>query len=139
MGLFSKIFGGGDTVKGVMEGAGTLIKDVRSAITGEISPEAKAELMLHADELQSAVNLQEAKHPSIFVAGWRPFVGWTCGVGLAYNYIIAPLATAFAGLAGKEWELLPLDTGELITLLITMLGVAGLRTFEKSQGTIGEH
>lgn len=138
--------GGGDIIKGGLEGLGGLAKDLRGAITGEISPEKKAEIEAQliqfesaAQQLQAQVNIEEAKHRSIFVAGWRPFIGWTCGVALAYNYVITPLAVQIASLFSKTLTLAPMDIGSLITLLIGMLGIAGLRTVEKNQGTAGIH
>jgi hypothetical protein len=138
--------GGGDLIKGGLEGLGGLAKDLRGAITGEISPEKKAEIETKildieatAKNLQAQINIEEAKHKSIFVAGWRPFIGWTCGVALAYNYVITPLAVQLASLWNKTLALAPLDIGSLITLLIGMLGIAGLRTIEKNNGTSSVH
>lgn len=140
MGLFD-LFKGGDTIRGTLEGAGTLAKDLRSAITGDISPEKKAEIEAKTLQLESsitkaqlAINQAEAQHPSIFVAGWRPFIGWTCGLALLYNFLVAPLLSQFTKLT-----MVPLDIGPLITLLIGMLGIAGLRTVEKANGTQAVH
>lgn len=89
MSFLSNIFGPaiGETVKGIGEGVGTLAKDLRTAITGEISPDKRAELeelAARAESMamqgQTAINKIEAGHKSIFVAGWRPFIGWVCGV-----------------------------------------------------------
>ena len=79
---------------------------------------------------QTAINLAEAQHSSMFVAGWRPFVGWVCGLGCAYAFLLKPLlGTAFVA-AG--WPLPPaIDTAEMIGLLTGMLGFGGLRTIEK--------
>lgn len=138
--------GGGDMIKGGLEGLGGLAKDLRGAITGEISPEKKAEiesktleLEATAQNLQAQINIEEAKHKSIFVAGWRPFIGWTCGVALAYNYVVAPFAIQAAQWFGKSIQLVELDIGSLITLLIGMLGMASLRTVEKNSGVSNTH
>ena len=85
---------------------------------------------------QLDVNKVEAASASIFVAGWRPAVGWVCASALAWQYVIDPLATWILGVlcAWKHVSLpaLPaLDSGALMTLLTTMLGFGGLRTFEK--------
>ena len=86
---------------------------------------------------QLAINQKEAEHGSIFVAGWRPFIGWICGVALGYNFIIQPLLlyVAWAIPDGAVLADAPqLDTGELMTVLLGMLGLGGLRTYEKRLG-----
>jgi len=137
MGIIGDITLGG--VKGLMEGAGTLAKDIRSAITGEISPEKKAELLKRADELevqgmlaQAEINKIEARNPNLFVSGWRPALGWICVCGIGYQMVFRPLL----GCALVHWNVaLPsLDISTLISLVVTMLGVAGFRTYEKQKG-----
>ena len=102
---------------------------------------AKLELlkMQQAGELaqmtaQTDINRVEAASSSIFVAGWRPFIGWTCGAAFAYKFVLAP-ALAF-GLAafGHPIELPVLDFTEMSTVLLGMLGIGGMRTFEKIKG-----
>ena len=87
---------------------------------------------------QLDINKTEAKHGSIFVAGWRPFIGWTCGVALAWNFIIQPLllwgAWVFPEIAPDISTAPKLDTDELMTVLLGMLGLGGLRTYEKRLG-----
>lgn len=108
-------------------------------------PKAKAEAQLKLLELQqngelaviagqSAVNLEEARNPNIFISGWRPFVGWICGVGLATQFLIGPLFTWISTLFGHATKFPDLDMGTLTTLLIGMLGLGGMRTVEKLQG-----
>ena len=85
-----------------------------------------------SDARQVAVNKLEAKSSSLFKSGWRPGVGWVCVVGLAYNFIVHPLFSW--GLAVWAPSLMPppsLDIGALMPLLMGMLGLGGLRTFEK--------
>ena len=96
MSFISDIFAGG--TEGLLSSVGTLAKDVRSAITGEPTPEKQAEITQKLLELeftvkkaQTDINLQEAKHPNIFVSGWRPFIGWVCGSAITYNFIINPI------------------------------------------------
>lgn len=87
-------------------------------------------------EGQLRINEQEAKHSSIFVAGWRPWIGWVCGFGLAWSFIVAPLLTWGIFVAGVDVVGLPeLDTGPLMSLVLGMLGMGGLRTYEKKLGT----
>ena len=96
---------------------------------GELA-ELEADVKLAAGQMQ--INEQEAQHSSLFVAGWRPFVGWTCGVALAYHFIIQPLANWGAFLAGADLEGMPeMDMGELMTVLLGMLGLGGMRSYEK--------
>ena len=79
-------------------------------------------------ELQSEINKVEAQHRTIFVAGWRPFIGWVCGVALAYNFVLRDLLIWFVG---PEQVTPALQMEHLMTVLIGMLGLGGMRTFEK--------
>jgi len=84
---------------------------------------------------QLEINKMEAQHGSIFVAGWRPAIGWICGIALGWNFIILPIASWAAFLSGADLEGMPeLDTGQLTTILLGMLGLGGLRTYEKRLG-----
>jgi hypothetical protein len=86
-------------------------------------------------EGQLEINKAEAQHASIFVAGWRPGIGWICGVALAWNFIVQPIANWAAFASGVDLAGVPtLDTGELTTILLGMLGLGGLRTYEKRLG-----
>lgn len=86
-----------------------------------------------AAKAQAEVNLKEAESPSIFVAGWRPFVGWVCGVGCAYAFILQPVLNAIS--SWGHWPLPPsLDTSSMLGLLMGLLGLGGMRTLEKVQG-----
>jgi hypothetical protein len=78
---------------------------------------------------QIDVNKTEAAHANLFVAGWRPFIGWTGGFALAYSFIAGPLITQLFGL-----EMPNLDVGELFTLVAGLLGLGAMRSFEKSRG-----
>ena len=103
---------------------GEFAKDLREAIKGkEIDPEKMMELV----KVQSEINKMEAQHRSIFVAGWRPFIGWICGVALLYNFIIRDV------IAWVLPDAMPpaIQMDQLITILLGMLGLGGLRTFEK--------
>lgn len=84
---------------------------------------------------QLAVNEAEARAESVFVSGWRPFIGWVCGSALAWSFVAGPLLTWCLAAAGAEAPPLPeLDSGALMPVLLGMLGLGGLRTFEKVQG-----
>ena len=93
----------------------------------------QGELALLAQEValaktQTDVNQEEAKSTNWFVAGWRPYIGWICGTGLAYQFLVYPILIAF------QPKIVSLDMGTLITLLAGMLGLGTLRSFEKSKG-----
>ena len=77
---------------------------------------------------QSEVNLEEAKSSNLFVSGWRPSVGWVCSSGLFYSALLQPILKAFGVNAPIT------DTGVLIQMLFAMLGIAGMRSWEKSRG-----
>lgn len=79
---------------------------------------------------QIEVNIQEAQHQSIFVAGWRPFVGWMCGVGLAYQAILHNLLEWLSGIYGFPVPPAP-DSDVLVYVLGGLLGLGALRTYEK--------
>lgn len=111
----------------------------------EAAAKAKAEAMAlvidaaqKADAAQLEVNKAEAASGSLFIAGWRPFVGWVCAAGCAWNWIGLPLGMFVMAALGKALELRPLDLSEMMPLLLGMLGMGGLRTFEKVQGVSRE-
>jgi hypothetical protein len=83
---------------------------------------------------QAEINQAEASSTSLFVSGWRPFVGWVCGLGLAVQFLVAPLVGFLASLAGRQFLIPTLDMSVLLTLLFGMLGLGGMRTFEKMKG-----
>ena len=84
---------------------------------------------------QLEINKQEAQHGSRFVAGWRPFVGWVCGTALGWNFILYPITQWGAFLFGVDLSGMPqLEMAELMTVLLGMLGLGGLRTYEKRVG-----
>lgn len=94
---------------------------------------AVQQAIAEAAKAQAEVNLKEAESPSVFVAGWRPFVGWVCGVGCAYAFILQPVLNAIS--SWGHWPLPPsLDTSSMLGLLMGLLGLGGMRTLEKVQG-----
>jgi hypothetical protein len=80
---------------------------------------------------QNNTNIEEAKNASVWVSGWRPFIGWICGFALGYNYIFMPFFTYCAQWMFKAPAMLALDSGELTTILLGMLGLGAMRTFER--------
>ena len=82
---------------------------------------------------QLEINAREAAHPSIFVAGWRPFFGWSGGVGFVYATVGQPLLAWWAAIKG--WPTPPTLNLDLLWAVITgLLGIGGMRTFEKTKG-----
>ena len=83
------------------------------------------------DLAQLDINKTEAGHRSVFVAGWRPFIGWSCGIALCYSYVVQPILVFILAQTGYLVELPRMDLGEMMPVLMGMLGLGGLRTFEK--------
>jgi hypothetical protein len=106
--------------------------------------EIETELIKAANQANAAqieVNKTEAQHASLFVAGWRPAVGWVCGFSLAWQYVLQPMLTWLVAVIGPAlgYPLPPLptlDTSEMMTILMGMLGLAGFRTYEKIKGEV---
>ena len=109
-------------------------KDQKAALAHEIATMAER----HAQEsalAQIEVNKAEASSRNPFVAGWRPFIGWTCGIALAWHFVLAPFLMFIASWVGFEVPRLPVfDMDNLMTVLLGMLGLGGLRSFEKVKG-----
>ena len=83
---------------------------------------------------QVEVNKIEAGHGSVFVAGWRPAIGWVCAAALAWAFIVAPIASWGMAVLGLRETLPAIGTDNLFELVLAMLGLGGLRTFEKLRG-----
>ena len=101
-------------------------KDTKNALAHEIATMSEK----HAQELakgQLDVNKVEAAHKSLFVAGWRPFVGWICGIGLLYNILISQVL-------GIWLEVPEVDPTLLTPILMGMLGMGAMRSYEKTKG-----
>lgn len=96
----------------------------------------KADERYHEELMgQIEVNKVEAQHASIFVAGWRPFIGWTGGVGLAYSFVLAPFIEFVARANGYVQEMPMPDATQLMMLITSMLGVGAMRSYDKQKGT----
>lgn len=133
MGIFSNLFSGGDTVLGAIEGAGQLAGDIRDAVTGEEN-KLKARQLEQALQLaQIELNKAEAQSGSLFVAGWRPALGWCGALAVFYQFLFRPIAT------GLGLDMPEIDATALWPLMFGLLGFGAYRTVEKSQGTQGRH
>ena len=122
-------------VIGCIEVVGNILDKLFTSDKEKLDVElAKQRLALNASEIQVEVNRIESSHRSIFVAGWRPFIGWVGGVSLLYAYLLYPVLSWVAAI----WftTLLPprLVVDNLFELVLAMLGLGGLRTFEKVSG-----
>lgn len=115
------------------------VKDIVSEVVVDADKKAQLEfdLIRLGDEAQARLDAQvaaqievnkvEAASGSVFVAGWRPAVGWVGAASLAYTYILQPFIGVFTPVP-------PIDGGDLTTILLAMLGIGGMRTFEKYKG-----
>ena len=112
-------------------------KDTKNALAHEISTMAER----HAQELakgQLEVNKVEAASQSMFVAGWRPAVGWVCVLGMASNFIIIPMANFGLALAESGVTIPLIDTSTMMPVLMGMLGLGDMRSVEKVRGVSRE-
>lgn len=135
-------------------GLGKILGDILSPVTDIVSEvvvdkDKKKEIELKLQELvdraderyheellgQIETNQIEAQHASVFVAGWRPFIGWTSGVGIAYTFVAAPFIEFVARANGYVGEMPMPDMGQLMTLVLAMLGVGAMRSYDKVHGT----
>ena len=128
--VLGKIFGG-DTVKTISN----VVDDLH------FSGEEKEKLKLQMKEIdaklkekQLDINKVEAGHRSIFVSGWRPFLGWISGLSIGYVYLFQPILDMILQMFGVEVDWVVLDLGQLMPLILGMLGLGGLRSFEKAKG-----
>jgi hypothetical protein len=117
-------------------------------------PKAKADAIQKLAEMQQSgdlavmaqqanINAVEAASPNAFIAGWRPGVGWVCGGGLAMAYVVGPFVQMVIALVavahGKPFVAPVVDMSTLSPILLAMLGMAGLRTYEKVNNAQGNH
>ena len=126
------MFGIADSVIGV---AGKVLdkfvedKDLKTKLNAELKQQ-----MISLDIAQAQANIEQAKHPSIFVAGARPAIMWICALGLGWQFILAPISSWII-LTWYPMVTLPmLETGELTSLVLALLGLGGMRTAEKWKG-----
>jgi hypothetical protein len=109
-------------------------KDQKAQLAHELATMADR----HAQDLalaQIEVNKAEAASGSVFKGGWRPFIGWVCGSAFAYHFVLQPVIVFVVLAVGVDLPPLPeFDMTSLMTVLMGMLGLGGLRTYEKKQG-----
>ncbi len=128
MNILASLFGGG--VAEPIEAVGNVLDKVFTSDEEKLDKKLLMQRMaMEPHMVQTEINKIEAKHRSIFVAGWRPFIGWVCGTGLAFSYVFNPLIQWYSGNPGPE---MPLES--MTTLVVSLLGLGAMRTFEKVTG-----
>ena len=99
----------------------------------KLSHESKSQIV-SLDLAQAQTNLEQAKHPSIFVAGARPAIMWICAFGLGWQFVFQPVAVWIIAVGGIDVVLPIIETEGLLSLTLALLGLGGMRSFEKSKG-----
>ena len=159
-----------DIVSGIAGTIGKAAIDIRTAITG-VSPETAGKLAEIAANLEAQkakaetdllqgqldVDKVEAASPNVFIAGWRPFIGWVCGAAFALNFVLLPIAQWIIQIIGvtvpvtslngsaipvttqQPLKLFDLDLATMLPVLLGMLGLGGMRTYEKVNKAQGNH
>ena len=109
-------------------------KDQKAKLAHELA--TMADKMAHEQNLaQIAVNKEEAASGSIFKGGWRPFIGWVCGIAFFYHFVCQPIIIFIVAMSGVDIPELPkFEMNTLLTILGGLLGIGGLRTYEKQKG-----
>ena len=107
-------------------------KDQKAALAHEIATMADKQAQEQV-MLQMEINKTEAQHPSMFVAGWRPSIGWVCSLAMLMNFILLPLINAGLEFGGVDLHIDLIDMETMIPVLFSMLGLGGMRTYEKSR------
>ena len=108
-------------------------KDAKNKIKAELE-----QSIIGLQAAQAAANIEQSKHSSIFVAGARPAIMWVCCLGLLTNFFIMPLAEWATSIWAPDTPLPSLNSEELMTLTLALLGLGGMRSFEKSKGVARE-
>ena len=103
-------------------------KDLKIKLSHELEKE-----IISLNKAQLEVNKVEAKHNNIFVSGWRPFIGWCCGLSLAYHFILEPIIQYILIVSGIQYDTPEFDFSQLSTIVMAMLGMSTLRTYEKTK------
>ena len=106
------------------------VKMAELAMAGQLE-DLKAQTQLLVSQM--AINQEEAKSNSVFVAGWRPFIGWVCGSAMAYYYILQPFLVWVLDVFNIQTGMPKLDTGDLMMILMGMLGLGAFRSYDKTQ------
>ena len=128
MSFLGKLFG--KATAEPVEAVGNVIDNLFTSDEERLDKQAVLERIRQKPSLvQAEINKVEAAHRSVFVAGWRPFIGWVCGTGLALVFVVNPVLQWWSG---KPGPVLPMDS--LLELVLALLGLGVLRTAEKKLG-----
>ena len=103
-------------------------KDLKIKLSHELEKE-----IISLNKAQLEVNAVEAKHNNIFVSGWRPFIGWCCGLSLTYHFILEPIIQYILIVNAIQFQTPEFDFSQLSTIVMAMLGMSILRTYEKTK------
>jgi hypothetical protein len=104
-------------------------KDLKTKLNAELKSQ-----IISLDLAQAQTNLEQAKHSSIFVAGARPAIMWICAFGLGWQFVFQPVAVWAIAVGGIDVVLPIIETEGLMSLTLALLGLGGMRSFEKSKG-----
>ena len=104
-------------------------KDLKTKLSHELKSQ-----IVSLDLAQAQTKLEQAKHPSIFVAGARPAIMWICAFGLGWQFVFQPVAVWIIAVGGIDVVLPIIETEGLLSLTLALLGLGGMRSFEKSKG-----
>ena len=128
MAFWTSLLGGAAKapLEAVFNGLDALVTSDEEKAAAEL---LKAKMMQQPQLMQIEINKIEASHRSVFVSGWRPFIGWVCGVGLTFPFIINPVLQWITNKPGPQ-----LPTEALMSLVTALLGLGALRTYEKLTG-----
>ena len=103
-------------------------KDLKIKLSHELEKE-----IISLNKAQLEVNKVEAKHSNIFVSGWRPAIGWICGFSIGYHFILEPIIQYILIVNAIQFETPEFDFSQLSTIVMAMLGMSSLRTYEKTK------
>ena len=124
-----------DPIGGIVEGLATGLDELFTSEEERAAAKLKLQaLMQQPHILQAVANIEGAKHRSIFVAGWRPAIGWVAALGLGYQYLVLPFAGLINAYLKLPTDLPNLESDQLMTLVLALLGLGGMRTYEKFKG-----
>jgi len=119
----------------VIESVGKVAEHFVTTDKEKMALEIEARKLDQANDMaQIGVNTEEAKSSSLFVSGWRPAIGWVCGIGLLYVSTILPIIEFIAKARGYTGDFPYIDTSITMQVLFGMLGLSGMRTYEKTKG-----
>ena len=128
--------GGGAAIAEPVKAVGDIVDNLFTSDEERLDKEnARIKLMQDWDAIQAKITTQEAAHRTVFVAGWRPFIGWICGLVVFWDYFCISVITQLTAMFGYEVTFYASGSQEVVLeLILGMLGIAGLRSYEKQKG-----